>query len=159
MSRRVPCSYCHVIWLNLPNEPNRRSGQRGWGKGEVLGKNCLRTRELLLFGSGGPTCPLADLARADITVATEAEDEDDTESDGHPRSPSSVCARTSVRQGSKLPAPPTRGKLNVWLSELLSAPSLSSTSDMSPRRTAGELGCGIRPRTSSILDRNAPPMP
>jgi hypothetical protein len=45
------------------------------------------------------TCPLADLARADIAAATEAvaaaaEDDDDTETEDRPGSPSSVCART-----------------------------------------------------------------
>jgi hypothetical protein len=113
---------------------------------------------LLLLGSGDATCPLADLARADIAAATAAvaaaaEDDDDTETDDLPGSFSSVRART--------PAPPTTGKPNVWLSGLLSAPSLPSTSDVSPRRTApvvaGELG--ICPRTSSTLDRNTPPMP
>jgi hypothetical protein len=67
--------------------------------------------------------------------------------------------RTPARCGSKLLAPPTTGKPNVWLSGLFSTPSLPSTSDVSPRRTApvagGELGCGICPRTSSTLDRDA----
>ena len=127
----------------------------------------LRARVLLLLGSGDTACPLADFARADIAAATAAvtaaEDDDDAETDGRPGSLSSVCARTPARRGSKLPAPPTAGKPNVWLSGLLSAPSLPSTSHVSPRRTApvvgGELGCGTRPRTSSILDREAPPMP
>ncbi|KAF8500345.1 hypothetical protein F5888DRAFT_1378570 [Russula emetica] len=67
------------------------------------------------------------------------------------------------RRGSKLPASPTTGKPNVWLSGLLSAPTLPFTSDASPKRTmlvaGGEIGCDICPRTSSMLDRNAPPMP
>jgi hypothetical protein len=61
----------------------------------------------------------------------------------------------------KLPAPPTTGKPNVWLSGLLGAPSLPSTSDVSPRRTAPVVGgkLGICPRTSSMLDCDAPLMP
>ena len=61
-----------------------------------------------------------------------------------------------MRCGSKLPAPPTMGKPNLWPSGLLSAPSLLSTSDVSPRHTVpvagGELG--ICPSTSSMLDRD-----
>ena len=115
-----------------------------------------------------PHRPLAVRARADIAAATAAvaaaaEEEDDTDNDDRPASLSSVCARTPARRGSKLPAPPTTGKPNVWLSGLLKAPSLPSTSDVSPRRTApvagGEPGRDIRPRTSSMLDRDAPPMP
>jgi hypothetical protein len=71
-------------------------------------------------------CPIADLTRADIAAATvavaaAAEDNDDTETSDRPGSPSSVCARTPARRGSKLPAPPTTGKPNVWLSGLLSS--------------------------------------
>ena len=123
----------------------------------------LRARELLFLGSDDTACPLADLERADVAAATAAVTAaaDDDDDDDRPGSLSSVRARTPARRGSKLPAPPTAGKPNVWLSGLLSAPSLPSTSDVSPRRTApvagGELGCGTRPRTSSILDREAPP--
>lgn len=98
-------------------------------------------------------------------AATADDDDDDTDTDRLP-SLSSVRARAPVRRGSKLPAPPTTGKPNVWLSGLLSAPSLPSTSDVSLRRTApaarGEPGCCAaftRPRTSSMLDRDALPMP
>ena len=113
-------------------------------------------------------CPPTDRARADITavmaaVAATAEEEDDTDNDDRPASLSSVCARTPDLRGSKLPAPPTTGKPNIWLSGLLSAPSLPSMSDVSPRRTApvagGEPDCGIHPGTSSMLERDAPPMP
>jgi hypothetical protein len=126
----------------------------------------LRARKLLFLGSGDTACPLADLACAVIAAATAAvaaaaEDDDDTETDDHPGSPSSVCARTAACRGSKLPAPPTTGKPNVWLSGLLSAPSLPLTSDVSPRCTAPVAGGepGICPRTSSMLDRDAPPIP
>jgi hypothetical protein len=110
-----------------------------------------------------PACPLADLARADIadiaaaTTAAAAEDDDDTETDDRP---GSLSKRTCTHPGSKLSAPPTTGKPNVWLSGLLNAPSLPSTSDVSPRRTAPVVGgeLGICPRTSSMLDREAPPM-
>jgi hypothetical protein len=57
--------------------------------------------------------------------------------------------------------PPTKGgNPKVWLSGLVSAPSLPSASDESPRRTASEAGpgCPTRPRTSSMLERGAPPM-
>ena len=107
---------------------------------------------------------LADIARdiAAATAAVAAASDDDTEIDDRPGSLlSSVCARAPARRGSKLPAPPTPGKPNVWLSGLLSAPSL--TSDVSPRRTApaarGDPGCVTRPRTSSMLDLDALPMP
>jgi hypothetical protein len=101
------------------------------------------------------------------------------------RSP--AYAHTPARRGSKLPVPPTMGKPNVWLSGLLSAPSLPSTSDMSPRHTVpvagGEheldarLGCatnalnqavraGARPSANDALDtkmcelcRELPPLP
>ena len=128
----------------------------------------LRIREPLLLGSGDAACPLADLARVVIAAATAAvaaaaEDDEETEADDRPGSLSSVRARTPARRGSKLPAPPTTGKPNVWLSGLLSAPSLPSTSDVSPRRTApvagGDPGRETRPSTSSMLDRDAPPMP
>jgi hypothetical protein len=62
--------------------------------------------------------------------------------------------------GSKLLAPLTTGKPNVWLSGLFSTPSLPLTSDVSPRCTVpvagGELGCGICPRTSLVLDCDVP---
>jgi len=115
----------------------------------------LRTRPLLPLDSCTAPCPLADRARADIAAATAAvaavaAEEDDTDNDDCPASLSSVCARTPARRGNKLPAPPTTGKPNVWLSGLLSTPSLPFTSDVSPRRTApvagGELGCGITPK-------------
>ena len=55
------------------------------------------------------------------------------------------------------------GKLNIWLSGLLSAPLLSSTLDMLPKHTVlvarGDPGYEIHPRTSSMLDHNALPMP
>ena len=107
---------------------------------------------------------LADLARTNIAAAsatvTTAEDDDDTETDDRPGSLSSVSARTPAHRGSKLPAPPTTGKPNIWLSGLLSAPPLPSISDVSPRSTApvagGELG--MCPRASSMLDWDALPM-
>ncbi len=68
-----------------------------------------------------------------------------------------------MHYGSKLLAPPTMGKLNIWLSGLLSAPLLSSTLDMLPKHTVlvarGDPGYEIHPRTSSMLDHNALPMP
>jgi len=68
-----------------------------------------------------------------------------------------------AHRGSKLPAPPTMGNPNARLSGLLSAPSFPFASDVSPRHTASvggkEPGCGIRPGTSSLLERNAPPVP
>ena len=125
----------------------------------------LRAGEPLLLGSGDTVRPLADLSSAIIVAATAtvaaAADDDDNETDNRPRSPSSVCACTPVRRDSKLLAPPMTGKPNIWLSGLLSAPSLPSTSDMSPRHkapvTGGELGIYLR--TSSMLDRDALPMP
>ena len=57
--------------------------------------------------------------------------------------------------------PPTKGgNPKVWLSRLVSAPSLPSASDKLLRRTASEAGpgCPTRPRTSSMLERGAPPM-
>jgi len=116
------------------------------------------SNDLLLLGSGDTAYPLADPARAVISATN---GDDDTETDERPGSPPSVCAHAPARRGSKLPAPPTTGKPNVWLSRLLSAPSLPSTSEVSPRCMApvagGELG--ICPRTSSMLDRDAPPIP
>jgi hypothetical protein len=94
-------------------------------------------------------------ARADIAAATADDDADD-----HPASLSSMHTRTPVHRGSKLPVPPTTGKPNVWFSGLLSAPSLLSTPDESLRRTApvAGLGCPTRPSTSSMLERDVPPM-
>jgi hypothetical protein len=59
---------------------------------------------LLASGSGDATCPLADLARAVMAAATAAvaaaaDDDDETETDGHPGSPSSVCACTQQAAG------------------------------------------------------------
>ena len=112
-----------------------------------------------------PPC-LANLARVEIAAAmaaVAAASDDDADADDRPGSLSSVRARAPARRGSKLPAPPTTGKPNVWLSGLLSAPSLPSTSDVLPRRTApaarGDPGCVTRPKTSSMLDRDALPMP
>ncbi len=87
-----------------------------------------RTHSLLPLDSRTTTCPLADRGCADIAAATAtaAEEEDDADNDDHPASLSSVRICPPARRGNKLPAPPTTGKPNVWLSGLLSAPSLPS---------------------------------
>ena len=64
---------------------------------------------------------LADLPRADIAAATSAvtaaaEEDNDTETDDRTGSPLSVRARTPAQLGGKLPALPSTGKSNVWLS-------------------------------------------
>src|SRR5258708_17455719 len=113
--------------------------------------------EPLLLGSSNTTCPLANLACTIITaaaVASTTEDNNKTETNDCPRLLSSICACTPVHYGSKLLAPPTMGKLNIWLSGLLSAPLLSSTLDMLPKHTVlvarGDPGYEIHPRMSSM---------
>ena len=77
-----------------------------------------------------------------------------------PDSPQAYVHIPPARSCSKLPATPTTGKQNVWLSGLLSTPSFPFTSDVSSRHTGSvvgeELGCNIRPRTSSILEHVSP---
>jgi hypothetical protein len=68
---------------------------------------------------------------------------------------SSVRARTPARRGNELPAPPTTGIPNVWFSGLLSAPPSLTLS--SPIRIGWEVE-GVRPRTGSTLERDAPAM-
>ncbi len=76
---------------------------------------------------------------------------------------SSICACTLVYYGSKLPALPTMGKPNIWLSGLLSAPLLPFTLDMLPRHIVpvarGDPSYKTHPRMSSMLDYNVLPMP
>jgi hypothetical protein len=86
--------------------------------------------QLLLHISDDTTCPPAELASTDIAAITAAlaatvEGNDGTKTNDHLGSPSSVCACTPACHGSKLPAPPTTGKPNVWLSRLLSTSSLT----------------------------------
>ncbi len=76
---------------------------------------------------------------------------------------SSIRACIPACCSSKLPALPTMGKPNVWLSGLLSTPSLLSTSDMSPRCTVpvvgGDPSHDTHLRMSLMLDCDVPPMP
>src|SRR5260370_20354689 len=120
----------------------------------------------MVLGYSNTTCPLAKLTHIITTaagVASTIEDNNRTEADDYPRLLSSICACTLVYYGSKLPALPTMGKPNIWLSGLLSAPLLPFTLDMLPRHIVpvarGDPSYKTYPRMSSMLDHNALPMP
>jgi len=102
-------------------------------------------------------CPahvhLQSAARACADIAAAAVDDD---ADDRPRR-SRACMHAPLCVEATSCPPPTTGKPNVWFSVAQRA-SLPSTSDDSPKRTAPAtgLGCPTCPRTSSMLERDAP---
>ena len=116
------------------------------------------TRELLLLCSPATACPLADFARADIAAATAPPRRTTTTTTLKPTTiPDRLQAHMHAPQrtvAASCQHHQRRAIRTVCFLGLFGAPSLPSTSDISPRRaapvTGGELGYGKRPRTNSI---------